>query len=80
MQAVYWALGMLAGLVSGSRPETEVEGVASIGIFSVGILFFAYAIGVLSSIDEQGSEQAREFQAKMAYCLLYTSPSPRDRG
>ena len=61
LQASYWALGMLAGLVSGERPSSEVEGAASIGIFSVGILFFAYAIGNLSSIDEQGSEQAREF-------------------
>ena len=28
LQAIYWALGMLAGLVSGERPSTEVEGAA----------------------------------------------------
>ena len=70
VSSMYHSLGMMVGVQDYGQPERVGEGVFHIAVMVTSLLVFAYAIGVVSTIEESNNERALKFQARMQYVQL----------
>mmetsp|Transcript_418 Transcript_418/g.1300 ORF Transcript_418/g.1300 Transcript_418/m.1300 type:complete len:1166 (-) Transcript_418:1481-4978(-) len=65
--SIYQALGMTIGVIASGQPTTTAQSIMHTVVMILSLLMFAYAIGVVSSIEGAANERALQFQAQLQY-------------